>query len=116
MLLSAYRLATYLGGPLIARHVRRRARLGKEDPERLDERFGRPGLARSEGPLVWFHAASVGEALAALPLIETLLEARSTLRILVTTGTVTSAELDAALPGLVDDGDPLLCSGQRSAL
>ncbi|MGI9491297.1 MAG: 3-deoxy-D-manno-octulosonic acid transferase, partial [Geminicoccaceae bacterium] len=96
MLLSAYRLATYLGGPLIERHVHRRARRGKEDPKRLGERFGKAGLARPEGSLVWFHAASVGEALAALPLIEALLEARSMLRILVTTGTVTSAELMAA--------------------
>lgn len=96
MLLSLYRMATFLGGPLIAYHVRRRARLGKEDSARLGERLGRPSIDRPNGPLVWFHAASVGEALAALPLIEALLEKRPALRILVTTGTVTSAKLMVA--------------------
>ncbi len=95
MLLSLYRMVTHLGGPLIAHHVRRRARRGKEDPARIGERFGRPGLSRPEGRLVWVHAASVGEALAALPLVDTLLKARPALRILMTTGTVTSAELMA---------------------
>lgn len=96
MLLPLYRMATHLSGPLIARHLRRRVRLGKEDPARLAERFGQSSIDRPAGPLVWFHAASVGEALAALPLIEALLNARPALRILVTTGTVTSAKLMAA--------------------
>ncbi len=95
MLLALYRIATHLGGPLIAWHLRRRVRLGKEDTARLGERSGKAGIDRPEGPLVWFHAASVGESLAALPLIETLLETRPALRILMTTGTVTSASLMA---------------------
>lgn len=95
MLLTLYRLATFLGGPLIARHLRRRVNLGKEDPARLAERFGRSSIDRPNGPMIWFHAASVGEALAALPLIEALLDKRPPLRILVTTGTMTSAKLMA---------------------
>jgi len=95
MLLPLYHLATYLGGPLIAYHLRRRVRLGKEDATRLGERFGKPSIPRPDGPLVWFHAASVGETLAALPLIEALLAARPSLQVLLTTGTVTSAKLIA---------------------
>ena len=49
------------------------------------------GLPRPEGPLVWFHAASVGEAASLLELFRRLQQARPTLTCLVTTVTVTSA-------------------------
>lgn len=94
-LLTLYRLATGLGGPLFEVALQRRARQAKEDPERLGERLGRAGLARPDGPLLWLHAASVGEALAVLPLIEALLAVRPALEILLTTGTVSSARLIA---------------------
>ena len=60
---------------------------------RLRERKGIPGAVRPQTALVWIHAASVGEATAMLALIERLLDARPTLEVLVTTGTVTSAHL-----------------------
>ncbi len=75
--------------------LKKRCRLGKEDPERLEERMGTPGIERPNGALVWFHAASVGESQSTLILIEALLQQNSALNILVTTGTVSSAELMA---------------------
>jgi 3-deoxy-D-manno-octulosonic-acid transferase len=93
--LALYRLATRLGGPLFDVALQQRARRAKEDPARLPERLGRPSLPRPAGPLLWLHAASVGEAQAVLPLLEALLGARPTLQALVTTGTVTSARLMA---------------------
>ena len=93
MLLELYRGATSLGGPLIEAQLRRRAGRGKEDSLRWRERLGAAGMARPEGPLLWLHAASVGESRSLLPLIEALLAQRAALQVLVTTGTVTSAAL-----------------------
>ena len=77
------------------RKLAERVRLGKEDAARLDERRGIADRPRPDGPLIWFHAASVGESLALLELIRQLLEGRPELTILVTTGTVTSAAVMA---------------------
>jgi 3-deoxy-D-manno-octulosonic-acid transferase len=60
-LLLLYRFATTALSPLAGPLQRSRARLGKEDAARLDERMGVPGATRPEGPLVWLHGASVGE-------------------------------------------------------
>lgn len=99
MLLELYRGATTLGGPLIEAQLRRRVARGKEDPQRWRERLGAAGVARPAGPLLWLHAASLGESRSLLPLIEALLAERARLQVLVTTGTVTSAALmDQALP------------------
>ncbi len=68
-----------------------RSRSGKEIPSRKDERFGRATTVRPAGHLVWIHAASVGETMSVLSLIEALV-ARGN-RVLLTTVTVTAAEI-----------------------
>lgn len=56
-------------------------------------------MDRPEGRLIWFHAASVGEALSLLEVIRRLGEHDPDLVFLVTTGTTTSAAiLDARMP------------------
>jgi len=91
--LWAYRCVTAILPGLGRRHLRRRLAAGKEHPDRHGERLGIAGVPRPDGRLVWFHAASVGESLALLELIRRLLDATPDLRVLVTTGTVTSADL-----------------------
>jgi 3-deoxy-D-manno-octulosonic-acid transferase len=91
--LALYRGLTSIATPVVDILLKRRLARGKEDPDRLPERRGVASRARPPGPLVWLHAASVGEAQSALALIGRILDARPEFSILVTTGTVTSARL-----------------------
>jgi len=93
MLPLLYSALTRPLAPLAVAYLAQRRERGKEDPVRFRERRGISRETRPEGPLVWIHAASVGEATAVLGLIEHLLDTRPDLEILVTTGTVTSAWL-----------------------
>jgi 3-deoxy-D-manno-octulosonic-acid transferase len=90
-----YRMATDLAEPLLRRHLAARIATGKEEAERLDERFGVAGLARPAGRLGWLHAASVGETQSLLPLVGALTAREPRLTLLLTTGTLTSARLVA---------------------
>ncbi len=99
--LSLYGAATALAEPFAPLVLRSRARRGKEDAARLAERLGRPGAARPEGPLVWLHGVSVGEVISLLPLAQALRARRPGLTLLITSGTVTSAQ---ALAGRLPEG------------
>lgn len=89
MPLLLYRRASALATPLVGPLIAHRLKQGKEDPARLNERRGIAGLERPTGPLVWVHGASVGEVLAVAELVERLRALN--VRILLTSGTVTSA-------------------------
>lgn len=89
--LKTYRTFGQVAYPFMGPFLRLRATRGKEDRKRRYERYGYPSADKPGGPLIWFHAASVGESMAVIPLIEHV----NALGIstIMTTGTVTSAQI-----------------------
>ena len=94
--LRAY-LAASRAIPLLAPAIlRRRLERGKEDPDRWQEKLGRPALARPNGRLVWLHAVGLGEVLALRGLIEAMARHDAGLSFLVTSTARSSAKVAGA--------------------
>ena len=89
--LFGYRWAGVAAYPAVSTFVSFRAARGKEERARKSERYGYASAGRPEGPLIWVHAASVGETNAVVPLIKEI--SRRGITVLLTTGTVTSATI-----------------------
>ena len=66
---------------------------GKEDKKRFKEKFCFPSKKRVTGNLIWFHGSSVGELLSILPLVYELEKNYSIKQILITSSTLSSAEI-----------------------
>ena len=86
-------LITVLYPLVIKGYINKRKQIGKEDVTRFNERIGKPKRERPEGKLFWLHGASVGESISMLPLINKILETYQDAHVMVTTGTVTSADV-----------------------
>lgn len=91
-LLGLYLMVSRRMGGFARRSLLRRRAAGKEHPERMAERMGEAGAARPVGRVIWFHAASVGEAASLLEMLRRLQIDRPDLTCLVTTVTVTSEQ------------------------
>lgn len=90
---DAYKNLTNAGLPLIKVYLNVRKRKGKEDLSRFGEREGIPSIKRPKGKIIWMHGASVGETLSMLPLINLITEKYPDYYVMVTSGTITSAEI-----------------------
>ena len=93
MSVSIYRAMTWVCTPLIRRYLDRRLKSGEGCHMRFNERMGIASRPRPEGPLVWIHAASIGESLSMTSLIDRLIHEYPKITILMTSGTVSSARL-----------------------
>jgi len=80
-----------LAAPLIRRALKRRLAKGQELADRFQERFGHPSSPRPQGPLLWLHGASLGEANSLRPLIDWFLSQSPEHYVLVTSGSKSSS-------------------------
>lgn len=93
IILALYRIVSTLALPLLLISLIIRAIRGKEILRRLPERLGYTTILRPKGKLLWCHAASVGEAKSAITLLRQMHPIWPDIYFLLTTGTVTSAEI-----------------------
>jgi len=105
VLAAGWTVAATLLAPALRLNLLRRAANGREIAARLPERRGIDPTPRPAGPLLWMHAASVGETTSILPVLEAI---GHRAKVLLTTGTVTSqALLDQRIPEQGLSGDVL---------
>lgn len=90
-----YRIFSVILFPFLEIYLFYRILKQKEDKKRLKERFGKPTIARPDGEVIWLHAVSVGEVNSSFILIENLLANNSDSKILITSTTLTSAQIIA---------------------
>ncbi|MGE8406568.1 MAG: lipid IV(A) 3-deoxy-D-manno-octulosonic acid transferase [Pseudomonas sp.] len=93
---TLYTLLFHLGLPLVALRLFLRGRKAPAYRERIGERFGF-GLPPLQPGGIWVHAVSVGESIAAAPMIRALLARYPQLPITVTCMTPTGSERIKAL-------------------
>lgn len=91
--LTVYKAVTQLAANIAPCITWYRKKKGKEDPYRRSERLGIASVSRPDGALIWIHAASVGETIAILPLLQRIHSEYAGTKFLLTTGTVTSAKI-----------------------
>jgi 3-deoxy-D-manno-octulosonic-acid transferase len=92
-MLDLYTKITGKSDKLLNKLLEVRLQKGKEDTVRIHEKRGQASQPRPNGSLIWLHAASVGESQSALILIDRLSSELPNAHFLVTSGTLTSAEL-----------------------
>ncbi|KAI9122326.1 hypothetical protein K1719_007015 [Acacia pycnantha] len=93
LLYKLYRALSYGVSPLVYLHLRWRRFRGLEHPHRWPERLGRPSRPRPPGPLIWFHAVSLGEGMAALPVVKECIQRIPNLTILMTATTMSAFQV-----------------------
>ena len=95
-MLQVYRYLTYFFFPFLIILIYLRSIFNKEDRERYREKiFSSHFKAYKDDSkkLVWFHAASIGECLSILPLIEEINKSNKNINFLITTVTLSSSKL-----------------------
>ena len=88
-----YKLFTYLLYPFAPVYLYFRKIRKKEDSIRFKEKLSKINILREEGFLIWFHVASVGEAMSILPLVNSFIKDQKINKILITSITLSSGKI-----------------------
>jgi len=88
-----YKFFTYLFFPFTPIYLNFRKFRKKEDQKRYIEKLSIINIPRKEGFLVWFHVASVGEAMSIIPLIDDFIKEKKINTILLTSITLSSGKI-----------------------
>ena len=95
-MLQVYRYLTYLLFPLFVFLIYFRSILQKEDKTRYKEKIFSSHFnvnKNNSKKLIWFHAASIGECLSIIPLIDEINNKYKNINFLITTVTLSSSKL-----------------------
>ncbi|MDR2067671.1 MAG: 3-deoxy-D-manno-octulosonic acid transferase [Holosporaceae bacterium] len=98
-----YKILSFALAPFLRIYFYARCLYGKDRIESVKNHFGIATAQRRSGKLVWVHAASVGESLAALTFIRHLKKQFTDVNVLLTTITVTSADVLASKITSIDN-------------
>ena len=93
MLIKLYRFLFTICSPFLRLYFFVRCLYGKDKKESVKNHFGIATIKRPKGKLIWVHAASIGESTSALTFINHIKKQFPDLNVLITTITVTSAEI-----------------------
>ena len=88
-----YKVLTYLFYPFSPIYLYLRKLRKKEDVIRYKEKLSKINVSRGDGFLIWFHVASVGEAMSVLPLIDSCAKEQKINKILITSITLSSGKV-----------------------
>jgi len=92
MILRLYTFINIIFTPFLMLFLIFRVAQKKEDPYRIKEKFGISKKKKPKKKIIWFHAASVGETISVIPLLDAL-KNNSEYVILLTSGTLTSTRI-----------------------
>ena len=90
---SLYNMIWWLLGPVLPLVLSWRQKRGKEQAGRRHDRYGLPRFDAPLSNVIWLHSVSIGETKAAISLAKAIARTRSEANFLITTNTVSAAEL-----------------------
>ena len=88
-----YKFITFFFYPFAPVYLYFRKIRKKEDSIRYKEKLAKINIERGDGFLIWFHVASIGEAMSILPLIDGCIKEKKINRILITSITLSSGKI-----------------------